>query len=166
MSELIIAQVARRATDRRTQIELEIGRPPKIPPPLSEANAEASERSLGFSVPTLLKDVYRKVGNGVLVPGMAFSVYWAARSTTRDTTRLSSTSFTRHPIQTIQNGNGPMHCCQFATGAARSTAASTVKAKAFQSSSSIQTYKTNHGHSASSRLSATLKVGLVLGRTG
>ena len=69
MSELIIAQVARRAADRRTQIELEMGRWPKIPPPYSEANVETSERALGFSVPTLLIDVYRKVGNGGFGPG-------------------------------------------------------------------------------------------------
>jgi len=69
MSELLIARIARRAADRRTQIDMGEHSVPRISAPLEELDAEASEQALGFSVPPLLKRLYKKVGNGGFGPG-------------------------------------------------------------------------------------------------
>ncbi len=69
MSDLLIAKVTRKASDSRTQIELAIGPPAAIPSRLSNADLEASEKSLNFKVPEPLKALYQDFGNGGFGPG-------------------------------------------------------------------------------------------------
>jgi hypothetical protein len=68
MSEFLIAKIARRAANRESQIDMKSSRQ-KLAAPLTAADAEASERELGFAIPELLKLVYEKVGNGGFGPG-------------------------------------------------------------------------------------------------
>jgi hypothetical protein len=69
MSELLLTKIARRAADRRTQIDMGEQSVPRIALPLKKSEAEASEQALGFSVPPLLTQLYEKVGNGGFGPG-------------------------------------------------------------------------------------------------
>jgi hypothetical protein len=69
MSELLIARIARRAANQETQIDVRGLSRQSPAAPLRRADAEASERELGFPIPELLKLVYEKVGNGGFGPG-------------------------------------------------------------------------------------------------
>jgi len=69
MSDELIARVARRARDQRTQTDMGSVSVPIIGPRLTDSAAATSENLLGFAVPDLLKAVYRQVGNGGFGPG-------------------------------------------------------------------------------------------------
>ena len=69
MNELLIAQVVRRSSNKGTQIELIGENPPKIANSLSSFDEKKAEMSLGFTVPEILKTIYRKIGNGGFGPG-------------------------------------------------------------------------------------------------
>ena len=69
VSDVLLANVARRARDRRTQIDMGDLSVPKLGSPLTALGLTKSEAALGFEVPELLKQLYQTVGNGGFGPG-------------------------------------------------------------------------------------------------
>lgn len=69
MNSSLIDRVAHRALNPKLQIQLLETAPDGVAAPLTSYDEEQSESRLGFRIPTLLKSIYRLVGNGGFGPG-------------------------------------------------------------------------------------------------
>ena len=69
MNDLLIHRIRVRANVRDTQTDAGDSNQPAISPVLSQVALHESEEMLGFPIPSLLAEVYAKVGNGGFGPG-------------------------------------------------------------------------------------------------
>jgi hypothetical protein len=69
VSDVLLAKLASRARDRRTQIDMGDLSVPKLGAPLTALDVTKSEAALGFEIPKLLLQLYQTVANGGFGPG-------------------------------------------------------------------------------------------------
>jgi hypothetical protein len=69
MSDILIAQLRQRATDRRRATDQSKRFPTSARSPIDEDSVRSAEASLGQALPALLSELYLRVGNGGFGPG-------------------------------------------------------------------------------------------------